>query len=295
MYSLSKEIKVCRILKLRDDTDIILHNLSYYYNIGVRDVFIMLHLPSAHLLKLLKTFQSKVPDCNIRLLYHDREGKGKDVANEELLKVLTDTAMGEGFSWIIGSDADEFLILRKHDTIQEFIAEYDNKGIKLSLLFKWANYYLFPKQENKDKEFSFWEKMKYRNNYMQWTKAVGKFIPGMYFVQGLHHIGDKIYGQVSESLKQYEIPSDIAFYAHFPYRSKQQFITKQKVQAKKFNDWRAVELSRDPLYFDKLFEKITKERNSWPENLDCKENINKTNNVVYDPIKKSNLMRFPWI
>jgi hypothetical protein len=284
-------MKVCRILKLRDDEDIIQHNLAYYYNIGVKNTFIMFHLPSEELLQKVNEFAEKVPDCNIRFLYHDKEGAGKNVINEELLRVLTNRAQDEGFKWIVGSDADEFLILKKHKNINDFIKKYDSDGESLSFLFKWANYYLTPK--NKDLSVDFYDKMEYRNDYMGWTKSIGKFSSKkMFFVQGLHHIADKKYGQTSKNIKQYRISSGIAFYAHFPYRNKEQFVSKQKVQAQKFGGWRKKELKSDPIFFEIFFDNIMKERQKWPLNFDNK-NI-KNSNIIYDPIPNKDLMRLPW-
>jgi hypothetical protein len=132
---MQKEIRVCRILKLRDDTDIIRNNLIYYYNIGVRDQFIMLHKPSEELKKILSSCIKEMPEANFHFLHWDIEGEGFNSINEEYLRILTDKAQKCGFNWIVGSDSDEFLILKKHKTIQEFISQYDTYDI-VSLIFK---------------------------------------------------------------------------------------------------------------------------------------------------------------
>jgi len=56
--------KVCRILKLRDDTDIIRNNLIYYYNIGIETQYIMLHMPTPELLSIIDAVQSEL-DMNV--------------------------------------------------------------------------------------------------------------------------------------------------------------------------------------------------------------------------------------
>jgi hypothetical protein len=275
---MQKEIKVCRILKLRDDTDIIRNNLIYYYNIGIKDQFIMLHKPTEELKKILNTCIKELPDANFYFLHWDIEGIGADPINEEYLRILTDKAQKCGFNWIVGSDSDEFLILKRHKTIQEFIAQYDDNEI-ISLIFKWANYFLL---RDNDECAPF-----YNNtvgpNFLSWTKSIGKFNKDMYFVQGLHHIGNYIYGQVKPPLQVIDIEINDAFFAHFPYRSKKQFVQKNKVQAEKFGGWRKKELDNDPLYFDKLFDTFV-QNNSWPENLDKQININLKTNNIYESI-----------
>lgn len=279
-------MKVAHILKLRNDVDIVKHTFHYYHNIGITDFFVMLHLPSIELLKILKDIIKELSDSNFRLLYHDREGAGLNPVNEDYLRVLTDTAQAQGFKWIIGSDADEFLILRKHDSIQEFIKQFNHYN-KVSLIFKWANYYPVNEALNnyysiKKTEHPFFDCLDHRAAYMPWTKSIGKFCKGMYYIQGLHHIADKIYGQVSADLPGLNISPNLAYYAHFPYRSKSQFNEKNIGQAHKFGGWRLQKLKQDPDFFNKFWEMMLRDQ-SWPNNLDQDtKDFNKR--FVYDPI-----------
>lgn len=266
-------MKVCCIIKLRGDTDIIEHTINHYYSIGVSDFFIMLHMPTPELINILEN----IDNVNIKLLYHDKEGAGLNPVNEEYLKVLTDRAQSEGFNYIIGTDSDEMLVLKKHNTIHELFSEYE-KYETFSLLFKWANYSVNPNK-------MFYE-AEYRRKYMTWTKASGKFNQSMYFVQGLHYIANEVYGQRIQPFNEFEISEDIAFYAHFPYRSKKQFVAKQKIQAAKFQDWRLKKLENNPFYFEETWDKLIKQINGFPVNLDNEENINQKNEYYYDPFKK---------
>ena len=270
-------MKVCRTLKLRDDTDIVRNNIIYYYNIGIKDQFIMLHLPTPELLDIIKKVEKELPALNLRLLYWNKEGKGLNPIDGDYLKVLTDMAQSEGFNWIVGSDSDEFLILRKHNTIQELIKEYDNNEI-ISLLFKWVNYYLLEKSDS-----PFYLSMTKRSNYMPWTKSIGKFNDKMYFVQGLHHIADKIHGQISTDLKQIRIDASIAYYAHFPYRSEKQFVDKNIKQSEKFGDWRKEKVENDPYYFNKKWDNMFKNK-LWSNNLDKNPDNNYNKEYLSDPV-----------
>lgn len=242
-------MKVACIMRLRDDTDIIRNLFIYYYNIGIKDFFIMLHFPTKELLTIIESIQKEIP-INLRILWHNKEGKGLNPINEDYMKVLSDKALSEGFKWIVGTDSDEFLILRKHQTIQEFVSQFDNNEY-VSLIFKWANYTLF-KEKVKDK---FYIEMQYRSNWLQWTKAIGKFNEKMYYIQGLHDIANLKFGQKSPHFKQISIDSNIAYYAHFPYRSKQQFIEKNTIQTHNApeDDFRKEKLKQNPNYFDELW------------------------------------------
>ena len=280
-------MKVARILKLRDDIDIVYHNLIYYHNIGVDETFIMLHEPSTHLLNVLDLFKKENPHIKLTLLWHNKEGLGANPVNHEYLQILTDAAQKAGYSWIIGSDADEFLILKKCRTIQEFLYQYDHNPI-ISLLFPWVNFYIHKNIET----LKFYDKMtKRRKEPLGWTKSIGKFDSSMYFVQGLHHIGNDVFGQVKPPLSQIKISENIAYYAHFPYRSKEQFIHKNKIQAHKFKDWRYKKLQKDPLFFDKYFDMLLENNYCiWPKNLDKESSEKNHNDFIVQKVENTHLM-----
>jgi hypothetical protein len=258
----------------------------YYYNIGIPDQFIMLHLPTEELLDIISDVQKEIPDMRLRLLYWNKEGAGKNPVNEEYLRVLTDAAQKEGFRWIVGSDSDEFLMLQKHKAIYDLIEDYDSHNF-VSLIFPWVNYYLTDIIQCQP----FYEIMTRRRPHcMPWTKSIGKFNPSMYYVQGLHHIADMENGQVSSNIYTENIPEETAFFAHFPYRSKQQYVDKNKTQAKKFNDWRAEKLSADPLYFDKKFDS-TIMSHKWPLTHDSDiETTEIDTNFIIKKIPNTHLM-----
>jgi hypothetical protein len=259
-------MKIARILKLRGDNDIVRQNIAYYHNLGVEMTYVMLHKPTKKTLDALKTL-------NYPVIYMswEKEGKGCDEINEELLKVLTDRAMKDGYRWIIGADADEFIVLNKHKILQEFLNKYDRYQ-SVSLLFKWANYYAVPVLKNIFKDMS------YRSDWLRWTKSSGKFNSSMYFVMGLHYIADMTYGQI-QNIREKEVDPDDAFYAHFPVRTREQFVEKLLVNGERFETAYYVEHGKDMDFYNGIWNSYLKNQveHVRKDSKICKEKI-------YDPI-----------
>jgi hypothetical protein len=103
------------------DNDVIKNNIIYYYNLGLRDFYLMLHKPDKMLYEIVQSFLYFLPEANFKTTVNlsDEHWHDKDC------KVLSDMALSDGFKWIIGSDADELLVLKQHENIYDFIAEYD--------------------------------------------------------------------------------------------------------------------------------------------------------------------------
>lgn len=261
--------KACRILKLHSDEDIARDNIIYYYNLGCRTQYIMLQDYSNELIEILVKIQKEKPAINLNLLFADREGKGFNPCNEDFLKILVDRAIKDGFNWIVGSDVDEFLVLKRHNTIEEFIEQYDNQEV-VSLIFDWVNYYIDREDEK------FYNRMQRRKSgVMGWTKSIGKFDKSMYFVQGLHHIGNADNGTVEKPLEEKRIDVKDAFFAHYPFRSRTQYALKHERQAMKFGGWRQRELDADAKHFYKKFDWLN-EGYKWIENVDERQGIKDT-------------------
>lgn len=257
-------MKIARILKLRDDTDIVRDNIEYYHALGVDLTFIMLHKPTDELMSILNDIN--VP---IELFYWDKEGKYADPVNEEYLTILLNRAT-QNYQWIIGADADEFLILKKHKTLPEFLGRY-NRYTSVSLILKWANYYAIP-------GCKVWHDMKHRSAFLRWTKSFGKFNKEMYYVQGMHYIADKEYGQV-ENVREVEVDPDVAFYGHFPFRTREQFICKLITQGKKFNTAYYQKYGADPGFYYNHWEQWLKSQKAH-----LRENSEELKQWIYDPI-----------
>lgn len=258
-------MNIARILKLRGDEDIVKDNIEYYHNRGVEKTYIMLHKPSEELMQIIHDI-----NLPLELLYWDKEGKWADPVNEEYLTILLEKAKAQGYQWIIGADADEFLILKKHKVFPEFFQKY-NRYVSVSLIFKWANYYTH-------RSFKSWKDMNYRSEFVQWTKSCGKFNKDMYYVQGMHYIADKEYGQI-EDVREIEIDSEIAFYGHFPFRTKEQFIKKLLVQGKKFNTTFYRQHGEDRAFYEDAWEKWV-----YNQTAHLREDTEDLREWIYDPI-----------
>jgi hypothetical protein len=241
------------------DNDIIYSNFLYYHNLGIKYFYFMLHKPDDILKNIiLKIMES---EAHIQIFYNltDEHWHEKDC------KVLTDKAIADGMDWIVGTDADEILVLKKHKSIEEFLSEFAfNYG---SLHFNWFEYKpLCDVYENA------FVNMKNRDHIprMQ-TKSIGKFNNKMSYVPGLHYI--------AESPEVITISPDVAFYAHFSDRNEKQYIDKMTLQAKnwsqrygKYSHWAEKMIEDDPDGLKKLWD------------LQINQNLNK--DLLFDPIQK---------
>ena len=245
------------------DNDVILDNIIYYYNLGIKDFYIMLHKPDSELKGILY-FQNNPKMCSeidVRFFYNDKD----EHYHEKDCKFLTNKAIADGFDWIIGTDADELLILKQHKTIQDFCSEFAyNYG---SLHFNWFEYR--PVVDVYEKAFV---NMKLREPIPRiQTKSVGKFNSQMSYVPGLHYI--------ENSPEVITISPDVAFYAHFSDRNEKQYIDKMSLQAinwsqryGKHSHWAEKMIEDDPGGLKKLWD------------LQIHQNNNK--DLLFDPIQK---------
>lgn len=247
---------------IRDDTDIMLYNWIYYYNLGIRNYYIMLHMPEPESYSIVNDFKKRYPDVKISITenmidkhYHDKD-----------CKILTDKARADGFNFIVGSDADELLILRKHKTIQDFLADNPQEG-NYSFQFKFGTYPPLGDVPENENAFTF---MTLREpEWRKQEKAIGLFDDKMFYVPGLHYI--------AHSPLWVNVDPDVAFYAHFPDRTKKQFIKKYLIQNKNWLERYgqfplSEQIKNDPDFLEK----------HWRATLEK----NYSSNLIYDPIDK---------
>lgn len=231
------------------DNDVIGDQLIYYKNIGISNFYIMLHMPDFTLMSICESFRDKFAELNINLFINAQP----EHHHEKDCKKLSDSALEDGCDWIIGSDADELLILKRHKTIQEFLSEYNDTEIVLH--YKWIDY-----RADKDVYSDAFINMKYRcKDYMDvtdagWIKTCGKFNNKMSFITGFHNIEgcDNII----------KINPEIAFFAHFPERNFEQYDSKTKLQRKNWINkygffYMDKDLEKDPDFLKKI----------WPDRL----------------------------
>jgi hypothetical protein len=198
-------MKIAYVSVIRDDEDILPWNIKYYYNLGIRNFYIMLHLPSKINLDLVKNLQKTLLNSIFTININNNEKHHHDVD----VKILTDAALKDGISWIIGTDADEILILKKHKTIPEFLKQFDHWHDCI-LNFKWvdrrSDHEIYP-PENPFAGMCYQctEYMDSENN--GWIKSSGKFNTEMKFITGFHNI--------TGTNHVIKISPDEAFYAHF--------------------------------------------------------------------------------
>ena len=205
---------------IKDDDDIIYDNLNYYYNIGIRDFFIMLHCSDEKTVNEIKRFESDKKTSIHFLIDNDYTFK-----QELHFKQLSELAWSHGFNWHIASDSDELLVLRKHRTIQEFLSNYPDND---TITFEWSFY----SNVSTGKTGNMFLDRKYRRiEKALWTKSIAQWTEKtkLYWVVGQHYLVNSETPAI--------ITSDIAFYAHFPYRSFERW-------SKRFTDWAVTKQKR---------------------------------------------------
>jgi len=109
-------MKPAYITCIKDEPDLIYYNLVYYYNIGIRNFYIMFNnscektraevalFENTHQVKLT-TFEDK------RIGYYQ----------PERFTMMSNAAYAKNCDWIIPVDADEIVRLVKHKKIQDYL------------------------------------------------------------------------------------------------------------------------------------------------------------------------------
>lgn len=248
------------------DSDIIQKNIVYYYNLGLRDFYLMLHKPDDRLFEIVQSFRYFLPEADFHIRYNNSD----EHLHDRDCKVLSDMALKDGFKWIVGSDSDELLILKQHKNVYDFIAEYDIYD-NIDLRFSWFEYRVTDKEVYwPDNAFT---EMKYRDKgAREQQKSIGKFNDKMSYVPGLHYI--------SGALNVKIIDPEVAYYAHFSDRNESQYVNKMSMQAVnwskrygRYTHWAEKMIEDDPLKLNELW-KLTIDGNK----------VNK--DLIFDPINE---------
>lgn len=241
------------------DNDIILQNLIYYYNLGINNFYLMLHKSDRILRDKIFVFETSF-DVSIQTFFNEKDEHWHD----KDCKILTDACRSDGIEWIIGSDADELLILKNGISLETFLKQYNFPYG--SLHFQWFEYK--PLENIYDNAFI---NMKHRDkDPRQQTKSIGIFNSEMMYVPGLHYIAN--------SPEVINVSPDIAFYAHFSDRNEDQYCSKMRLQAKNWNQ----RYGKYSHWAEKMIEDDPEELNRLWSLMLHQNRINKL--LVYDPI-----------
>lgn len=213
-------MKIAYCTVVRDDEDVITNNIIYYYNLGIKDFYLLLHKATLALREAVNKAIALLPGSYFYITERDDDLHYHDV---DMMK-LVQYAKNEGCTWIVGTDADELLILKKHKTIKDFLSEYDHHQ-HISLLFKWFEYPPTIVSGAVHAPANVFNSFQYRRlDPQEQHKAIGKFDDQMKYVPGIHFI--------SNAPVEIKIDPTIAFYGHFPDRNQKQFVKKIKIQYK---------------------------------------------------------------
>ena len=127
-------MKVAVVAIVRDEASDILSWLGWYVSLGV-DTVVLFDDGSTDGMDRLVTDAACVHDIR---LYRIKGGSGSHVERQRLVYLEALEHLKNEFDWIGFLDADEYLSLETHETIQEFLGSFpDNVG---AIGINWCNY-----------------------------------------------------------------------------------------------------------------------------------------------------------
>lgn len=223
---------VAYVSMVKDEADIMAYQLRYYYKIGVRYFFIIDNGSTDGTVDIIKDFHDEVKDqAEVNLMIDD------DVAYWQYIRInrLANIARMKGHKYILPVDADELLFQEGNPdfNINDYIAKTQPWDI---LKFNWW-YFRATKGDNSS-EVNPFIRMNHRDDPQQssHTKIITRHKQAMEICQGNHKLHDEFGYKIFE-------PTDL-FYAHFKYRSPEQF------RKKIVNLGQAYEVIKDQFYHE---------------------------------------------
>jgi len=262
-------MKPAYITCIKDEEKLIFYNLIYYYNIGIRDFYIMYNNSNEATKKQVEKFDILKTDA--RVFYHH----DSDIAyrQPDRFKMMSEQAFSNGCDWIIPIDADEIIKIKNYNTIQDYLSCFEPIDFGY-INCRWIDYQETEKDDKTDDNiFTRW---KYRNPAPRpQSKIIVKWSPGMRYGDG-HHILVTKRKKIAET--------KILYFGHFPNRSYEQIKDKMITIGKAFipvfgmNSTRPqVKKYRDFLKWgDMVF------KDAWKKIQESRKNNFK--NFVFDPI-----------
>lgn len=209
------DVKTAVCLFCKNENEYLTEWLEYHRSIGFNHFFIYDNKSTPPLSQTL----AKEKDCSI-MIWNDNE------AGKQLRAYYHCCQKHNLYAWILFIDMDEFLILKKHKTVQEFLYGYKNhKALGLNWICFTSSGY-----ENKTEWFNY-------NKYLPLKLPVNRHIKSFLkpqFVTSIPRDPHKFpVLTVNEHKKLIESPtcnhsSDIAYIRHNITRSKNEYIEKIK-------------------------------------------------------------------
>ncbi len=209
-------MKIAYVTMVKDENDIIYHQLNYYKNIGFKDFYIIDNGSTDGTLELINKFISE----NSQLNFYLEIDKTIDYWQYTRINKLANLAYKNGCDWIMPVDADELLF--NNETFTNFnIYDFLNNNVNGDYIkFHW--WYYRPTNNDNENENNIFLKINHRDAKQQssQTKIIVKWKEGMEICQGNHNLhSENNYKQIDEL--SYKIS-----YAHFWKRSKEQIKNK---------------------------------------------------------------------
>lgn len=262
-------MKVAYLTCIKDEEELIYYNLIYYYNVGIRDFYIMFNNSNQETINQVERFKKEKTDCRCHIEYDS------DYAFRQPIRFtkLANFAYEEGCDWMISIDADEIVQLPKHTNIQDALLQYDNNEFGF-IVCNWIDYQATSKDNFDD--INYFTKWKYRNaNKRPVSKVIVKWHPDMKFGDG-HHL-------VTSKRKDLGRSTDM-IYAHFPCRTYKQYKNKIEVIAKAFILAFGEESKRPQIAH---YHAYSKKGEAWfQEKWERIEKYRQTGKFIYDPLNE---------
>jgi hypothetical protein len=121
---------ICLAAILRDEEPFLDEWLVYHKMIGIDHFFLYDDAPDLPLQKLLQPHADYITVIPWYYMHDERQGKNRQT--KAYMHAVTE--FSAGFEWITFIDGDEFIVLRKHDTINEFLAGFPEA---ISITLRW--------------------------------------------------------------------------------------------------------------------------------------------------------------
>jgi len=204
-------MKIAYLTIIKDEEKLILHNLRYYYNIGIKDFYIMFNNSNDATKKKVEEFQGEKADIFLKT-YSDTSF---EYLQPERFKMLSNDAYRNGCDWMLPVDADEIFVLKNNKTMAEFLRQFEPVDYG-QINCKWIDYH--PGTHETGNVFIDWTEKSHVSR--KESKIIVKWNPEMKYGDGHHLLTSK-----GKKLSA----TDMCFCAHFPNRSYEQLKQKLKV------------------------------------------------------------------